>query len=563
MYRLVAIAGMAFCVGVVIDLKGLSPFFFIFIGWGGLLLSFVAVLVQVRCKQSGIDKGSRITPKNCLSLRVWSVNSRQSNISKLQVTRSVWIFSLLLVIVMGIGMAVSSYERGIHDRAVYSVLDMAKENSGGLEAMIEIDGELETTTKEIQVPGKLLAIYSDSGLQRLPMPVMLWLKIYRSSNKKVPLHRSATQEIEHYYVQMGTLQPFDVLNVYVRIKQIPPGPFATALLRKHIFLLGEASVYGVGSVSRLRETFDLGAWQGIVLNDITRRVQDAYGNMASSLLLSFALGDRTNVDRSVLQVFTALGIIHAVVASGATIRMTVAPLVNRLKKVLRGQLGWYLTGLISIILLFFGAGFAPPAVRAGIVYGYELTASVFQRPHDRLTANVISLVCLTVWMPQLLFDPGVILSYGAAVTLVLLPKQIENRILYFIRWKFARHILSRGIAGQIGISPLVMEEFGQFPYFSLFINIFLYPILEWIIPFSFLLCIAACLNPAALAYSKPTFETVATFFHMQILALHGRSLSLYFTKPPLWILIAYYVAILFIFIRPARYTSTIEREYFS
>ncbi len=560
MYRIVAYISLAFCFGVALDLWQLDGVIWI------LVLAGVAGHLAIMFIVSGGQKMA--TPIFTSFIHPLTLYGRRqmTRFSKnyAGITSRHSLVSVILFFSVGMGALNSHVEQSVRTTSSVTLLSFARENRTNLDAVVEIDGEINRTSKSMQAPCKVLAVYTEAGLRPFNSPPVIWLEIYRGSEEMHKRKQSATRELARYYTKMSTLQPGDIVNVFLRVKSVPKGPFAVALLRKKISLLGQGSEFGLGAVQRQTVRWnDISVLQGQTLDWIKQRVRTSYGNLTSSFLLSFAIGDRTEMNQTVLQVFTALGIIHAFVASGATIRMTVAPVVTRLQKRLKYRQVWYVIGIGSTVVLVFCTGFAPPAVRAGIVYGYELTARVLQRPFDRLTANTVSLVWLVLIVPQLLFDPGVILSYGAATTLALLPRPVDRQLAKWVKWTFLRHLLSRGIAGQIGISPLVAEEFGQFPYFSLLINVLLYPLLEWIIPISFGLCVAACIDPSLLTPVSPFLATVLSTLTTQIVTLHAIPLSFHFNKPPVWELLSYYFAILSLFIWITRYTSTSERKYFS
>lgn len=552
MYRIIAYLSLAFCLGALLDVwdRDFMVYMSVLIGISMVLLLQISVLFM--------NKGNVVT-----------VYTRK--ISKLLIVWRQWslgptlLLCVALLLCMAIGTATAHDEQSSRRIAAYSLLTLAASHTGEINAVVSIVGEIESTPKSLQMPCRVLAVYTMSGLQQLPNQPIVWVQIYDGSIRRhaTPGGVSQSHTIAEYYSQINELHAGAVISLFMRVKRVPKGPFAIALLRKGIMLLGDSSQYSVSLMrGGARPFWDVDALQGQLLGWIKSRVDASYGQVASTFLLSFAIGDRTEMNRQVLQVFTSLGIIHAFVASGATIRMTIAPVVTRLQKWLKISAWWYPIAICSTVMLVFCTGFAPPAVRAGIVYGYELSAVAMKRPYDRFTANAVSLVWITLIEPHLLVDPGVVLSYGAATTLALLPRKVHIYIGRVITWPSVRHVVSRGIAGQIGIMPLVAEEFGQLPYFSLLINLFLYPLLEWVIPISFVLCTIACIDPRMMVPIEPEIAQVAHILSTQILAMRAYPLSLHFTKPPIWILMMYYTAILFPFYSVTRYIFGKVSKYF-
>ena len=362
-----------------------------------------------------------------------------------------------------------------------------------------IDGAVERTDKDISCPLLIDGWYGRAGFVR-STGIRVWLTISSGKEKFGQGRRFRLR----FYTAASELQTGDFIAVYAYLRPVPRGPFAVALLRKGIRFVAAGSIYGVNRIRYAGGGWDGGVAQGMVQEWIAQRAVAVYGKAAAAWVLAFAVGDRQGIPSTLLKTMASLGFVHAVVASGATIRMTVDPPVRWIRR-RRGRKppGWYTTGVLLTGMVLVMTGFAPPAVRAAVVYMYDLTAKALQRKGDRFTANGMAAVVLVLLQPTSLLDPGVWLSYAAVATLSRLPKRLEGGALRWIRPGVLRRIIARGFAAELGITPFAANLFGQFSILSLGVNVLLYPVLEWVTPVCFALVAAAALMPGSASVAGP------------------------------------------------------------
>ncbi|MFB6257797.1 MAG: ComEC/Rec2 family competence protein [Flavobacteriales bacterium] len=122
----------------------------------------------------------------------------------------------------------------------------------------------------------------------------------------------------------------------------------------------------------------------------------------------------------------------------------------------------------SIILILWGyallTGFSPSVVRAVLMFSlYTLGQSLERAPP---VGNAISGSALIVLLfdPSMIRDIGFLLSYSAVIAIVTLYPRIER--LWNPRWKLLRWVWSLlvvSFSAQLGVLPIVLPVFGEFP----------------------------------------------------------------------------------------------------
>ena len=548
MHRTLAIGLLVACLGTALALRGLAGYVLWTVLSVGLLTSAtvaVRTILLQRIRRSEFPK----------PLASWMQSWLFSPIS-LQLAGGVLVACVLLA-------AGSFY--GIRAQAAQHVRraeleEHAGSGAGSMDAVGEIVGVLEPTQHSVGFPCRIQAVYGQSGLIPLVMRPTIWIALSSGHTAAAGLTKEKTATVIRFYDSVMSLHSGDYISVYIRIHRVRSGPFAIALLRRSITLLGVGSIYGVNRLRRMPEGRDLYALQGRLLELLQERLQAVYGRTVSGFLLAFSIGDRNFLNRQVVKVFAAVGIVHALVASGATIRMTVSPVVRFLRRRSRRNQLWYPVGMACTVLLVLLTGFAPPAVRAAVAYGYELTASLRNRSIDKFTGNVVALGVLMAIEPEAVFDPGILLSYCAVTVLAQLPIILRASILRGLRPHKLSAIISRGLAADIGITPLAAIEFGQFSLLSLVLNIVLYPFLEIAIPVALLLCLGGLTNFALGAAVRPLLSSLVALLQNGVLWLGALPLTHRITGMN-GAIILYYGAIMLFLVAWNRYSFRRNGKY--
>lgn len=426
-----------------------------------------------------------------------------------RVSRRATLFAAAMAMVFSMGSAYAMLRmRGVW-AANASIAALA--GGAGTHLLVgRMDGAVTRAGSRLSSPFLMEGWYGQAGFVR-SRAIRLWLTISSGTAKLSPSRAVLGESFEmRFYAKASDIRSGDYIAVYAHLRHAPSGPFAVALLRRGIRWLASGSIYGVSRVAVPDEEWSATAAQGALQDWIAQRAALVYGQAAAVWILAFAVGDREGIPSSLLKTMAALGFVHAVVASGATVRLTVDPPVRLVRKWSgRRRIPWVTTGVIMIVALLALAGLVPPAVRAAVVYIYDLAAKALGRKRDRWTANAAAAVVLVLLQPTSLLDPGVWLSYTAVATLAHLPRQLEAHALGWIRPGALRRIIARGTAAELGVTPLAVSMFGQFSVLSIVVNILLYPVLEWVTPLCFSLVVAAVLVPGAASASGPVLSGVA------------------------------------------------------
>ena len=218
-----------------------------------------------------------------------------------------------------------------------------------------------------------------------------------------------------------------------------------------------------------------------------------FGKDELAVIQAILLGYRNDVDKSLGDNYKAAGAMHIMAISGLHIGVILALINFVLRPLNRLPNGKLIKLVISVLVLWsfaFLAGFSASVLRAVTMFTFLAYALYINRPGSIF-------FMLLIMDPLMLFQVGFQLSYAAVLSIVwLYPKLINlwNPEQWMIRrfWQ----LFCVGLAAQLGVLPLSLYYFHQFPTLFFVSNLIVVPFLGLVIA-SGLLVTALVMNEAA------------------------------------------------------------------
>ncbi len=207
------------------------------------------------------------------------------------------------------------------------------------------------------------------------------------------------------------------------------------------------------------------------------------------MIQALILGQRNNVDAAVTQSFRNAGVIHILALSGlhvGIILLILSRLTNWMKRLKYGN--WIQSAVIIVLLWIFAllTGMSPSILRAVTMFSFIAIGMNVKRKTSIFHSLALSAFVLLLINPKLLFHVGFQLSYTAVLAIILMQPIIYN-LIKRSRWKVVDYfwqIFTVTLAAQIGVAPLSLFYFHQFPGLFLLGNMLLLPVLPLIIGLS-------------------------------------------------------------------------------
>ncbi|QED38191.1 ComEC/Rec2 family competence protein [Antarcticibacterium arcticum] len=200
-----------------------------------------------------------------------------------------------------------------------------------------------------------------------------------------------------------------------------------------------------------------------------------------AIIQALLLGQRQEISQEIYSNYAAAGVIHILAVSGLHVGIILIILHRLFKPLERLQYGRFLKTLLLLVLLWgfaIMAGLSPSVVRAVSMFSFVAIGMQLQRRTSVLNTLFMSLLVLLLINPFYILQVGFQLSYAAVFSIVLIQPHLyglykgNSRII-----KYFWGILSVTIAAQIGVLPLSLFYFHQFPGLFFISNLVILPFL--------------------------------------------------------------------------------------
>ncbi len=209
-----------------------------------------------------------------------------------------------------------------------------------------------------------------------------------------------------------------------------------------------------------------------------------------AVIKALILGQRKDVSKDLLEDYTNAGAIHILAVSGlhvGIILLILSFLLKPLDSIKNGKI--IKTFLIVLLLWFFAiiAGLSASVVRAVTMFTAIAIGMTFNRKTFVQHTLIASMFVLLLCKPMFLFDVGFQLSYLAVFSIVTIQPKLYD--LWSPKWfltdKFWQ-LFTVSVAAQLGVLPLSLFYFHQFPGLFMLSNLVIIPFIGIILMFGVL-----------------------------------------------------------------------------
>lgn len=277
----------------------------------------------------------------------------------------------------------------------------------------------------------------------------------------------------------------DTVDAFANIKKIRPAG-NPGMYDRFTHLLSEgitAEAFGGKSGVKIIEGNEYPVSRKIA--EIRKHYKDAMEKVMpkedAAAIFAMLFGGYNGLDENLTEAFTITGIIHILSVSGSHISM-LAAVVAWISKIFRLNKIFF-TVLIIIIIGFYTAlaGFVPPALRAAVMGSIAFFGAATERDTDSKRALTLLALAFLLYNPLLLFHISFELSFLATAGLICITPKLtkiftQYRIPYAVSASFALTI-----GAQLLTLPIIDYYFHRLSLSSLFANLFIVPIVEFII----------------------------------------------------------------------------------
>lgn len=200
-----------------------------------------------------------------------------------------------------------------------------------------------------------------------------------------------------------------------------------------------------------------------------------------AIIQALVLGQRREISKELYQSYAAAGAIHILAVSGLHVGILYFILLFLLKPLHYLKHGNVLQSIVVVVLLWcfaFVTGLSPSVTRAITMFSLFAFAGLLQRRTSTINTLFLSYFILLLVNPLWLFHVGFQLSYLAVFFILWVQPKLYSYYSPSNRFtKLIWSIFTVTIAAQLGIVPLSLFYFHQFPGLFFITNIVVLPVL--------------------------------------------------------------------------------------
>lgn len=217
-----------------------------------------------------------------------------------------------------------------------------------------------------------------------------------------------------------------------------------------------------------------------------------------AIINALLLGQRQDIDQEIYNNYSKAGVIHILAVSGLHVGIVLL-LLNSLFRPLEYFKHGKVIKIVLIVLILWGfaiaAGLSASVTRAVTMFSIVAIGMNLKRPSNIYNTLAVSMFFLLVFKPMFLFDVGFQMSYLAVIAIVAIQPLIAN--LWRPKYKAVNYlwqIMTVTIAAQIGVVPVSLFYFHQFPGLFFLSNLVIIPFLGIILGLGILIILLALTN---------------------------------------------------------------------
>ena len=268
------------------------------------------------------------------------------------------------------------------------------------------------------------------------------------------------------------------------------------------------------------------------------------GQEKGAVLAAILLGEKSDIDPEVKELYQKNGIGHILAISGLHISFIGYGIYLLCRK---SGMGFVVAGVLSILCLTVYTcmiGFSVSIFRAFVMFLLKIGADMTGRVYDMLTALALAAVITITYEPLYLTDGGFYMSYGAILGIGLILPLLQQTL------PFVKSIFSGGLASlsvSIMLLPIFLYFYYEIPLYSIWLNMLVVPLMSLVLSFgligSLFLVIIPPIGQIGFIFCKIILQFYERICRLG-LELPGARLVL--GKPKLWALVLYYIVLAFV-----------------
>lgn len=232
---------------------------------------------------------------------------------------------------------------------------------------------------------------------------------------------------------------------------------------------------------------------------IAKLKNENFGKDELGVIQALLLGQRSEISQETYTNYQKAGAIHILAVSGLHIGILLLLIQFLLSPIKQLPKGRTIILLLSVILLWgfaFVAGLSASIIRATTMFTFIAYALYLNRPSNTFNILALSILFILLFIdPNLLFQVGFQMSYAAVFAILWIFPLLKN--IWYPKNKIVRYfwqLLCVSIAAQLGVLPISLFYFHQFPGLFFISNLVIVPALGLILGMGILVIFLSLIN---------------------------------------------------------------------
>lgn len=267
-----------------------------------------------------------------------------------------------------------------------------------------------------------------------------------------------------------------------------------------------AVIFTEGNVNIIKKNFSI--FNEVAINFRNYTEETFYNSLNkenADIILSVILGDVDYLDESLYDNIKVMGLAHIFAVSGSHIVLIYGFLITVLRFCFLSRRTSWLISWVLIWIYGFLIGFPLTVMRSLVMFTLLFGSEMFYRKYNSMNSLGLAALVLTIYNPYWIFDAGFLLSFSAALSLIIYNKYIYNNITnkkLFLRTLYLYLFL------QLFTLPVIAYYFNYVPIMGILYNLILLPIFTVILIYGFMLLIFSLLSSVILTIPFMIFDYI-------------------------------------------------------
>ncbi|EDM45045.1 competence protein [unidentified eubacterium SCB49] len=242
----------------------------------------------------------------------------------------------------------------------------------------------------------------------------------------------------------------------------------------------------------------IGFAEGIRNHIISKLKQSSIGKEERAIVQALLLGQKNEISKETFDAYAAAGAIHILAVSGLHVGIIYLILLTITFPLLRIKYGKQIQSIFIVLCLISFAiitGLSPSVTRAVTMFSFLALAGLLNRQTSTINTLSLSYLALLLVNPLWIFHVGFQLSYLAVFFIIWLQPLLRDLLTsrnYFIRKIWG--IVTVTITAQLGLLPLSLYYFHQFPGLFIITNVVILPFLGLLLGAGIIIIFLALIN---------------------------------------------------------------------